>query len=209
MIRFEKAPGQWGEWIVIPTGGGGGGRDDKLTDLQKQLVEVGNLVKGQAANSGKVIGTDGTTLQWVTGGGGGSNTVLSGSGVPSAGLGSDGDFYIDTATFNIYGPKTSGAWGSAVSLIGPGVPAGGSTNQVLAKVSATNYDTAWVNAPSSLTVQDEGSTLTSAATSLNFTGAGVTATNSGGAVTVAISGGGGGGSTSPKALLDTWMIGAM
>jgi len=45
MIRFEKAPGQWGEWIVIPTGGGGGGRDDKLFDLQKQLVEVGSLVK--------------------------------------------------------------------------------------------------------------------------------------------------------------------
>jgi hypothetical protein len=60
-----------------------------------------------------------------------------------------------------------------------------------------------------LAVQDEGTTLTSAATSLNFTGAGVTATNTGGAVTIDIPGGGGGGSTSPKALLDTWMIGAM
>ena len=44
---------------------------------------------------------------------------------------------------------------------------------------------------SSITVKDEGSTLTTAATSLDFTGAGVTATTVGGAVTVTISGGGG------------------
>lgn len=69
MIRFEKAPGQWGEWIVIPTGGGGGGRDDKLFDLQKQLSEVGNLVKAQGSNANKVIGTDGTNLLWTTAGG--------------------------------------------------------------------------------------------------------------------------------------------
>jgi hypothetical protein len=68
MIRFEKAPGQWGEWIVIPTGGGGG-RDDKLFDLQKQLSEVGNLVKTQDSNANKVIGTDGTNLLWTTAGG--------------------------------------------------------------------------------------------------------------------------------------------
>ena len=44
-------------------------------------------------------------------------------------------------------------------------------------------------------VQDEGSTLTSALTSMNFTGSGVTVTNSGSAVTVAVTGGGGGAST--------------
>lgn len=46
-----------------------------------------------------------------------------------------------------------------------------------------------------LAVSDEGTSLTTAATSLNFTGAGVTATASGGAVTVDIPGGGGGGGT--------------
>jgi len=47
----------------------------------------------------------------------------------------------------------------------------------------------------SITVQDEGSTLTSALTAINFTGAGVTATNTGGNVTVNIpnTGGGSGG----------------
>lgn len=45
-------------------------------------------------------------------------TVLNGSGAPSSGLGVDGDFYIDTTAIAIYGPKTSGAWGSPTSLIG-------------------------------------------------------------------------------------------
>ena len=31
----------------------------------------------------------------------------------------DGDFYIDTTAWDIYGPKTSGAWGSGTSIIGP------------------------------------------------------------------------------------------
>lgn len=71
MIRWEKSPGQFGEWIVLPTGGGGG-RDDKLFDLQNQLVSLGNLVKTQGTNANKVIGTDGTNLVWSEGGGGGT-----------------------------------------------------------------------------------------------------------------------------------------
>ncbi len=46
-------------------------------------------------------------------------TVLNGSGAPSGGTGVDGDFYINTAANEIYGPKASGAWGSATSLVGP------------------------------------------------------------------------------------------
>jgi hypothetical protein len=53
-------------------------------------------------------------------------TVRNGVGAPSNGLGVDGDFYIDTQADTIYGPKTSGAWGSPTSLVGPpgdqGVP---------------------------------------------------------------------------------------
>jgi hypothetical protein len=45
-------------------------------------------------------------------------TILSGSRVTSAGLGTDGDFYIDTDAWEIYGPKTSGAWGAGTSLVG-------------------------------------------------------------------------------------------
>ena len=46
---------------------------------------------------------------------------------------------------------------------------------------------------SSLTVQDEGSALSTAATTLNFVGAGVTATGTGATKTITIAGGGGGG----------------
>lgn len=46
-------------------------------------------------------------------------TVLSGPGAPSSGLGANGDFYIDTTDWDIYGPKTVGAWGSGTSLVGP------------------------------------------------------------------------------------------
>lgn len=46
------------------------------------------------------------------------NTVLSGSGEPSVYLGINGDFYINTDTSELYGPKTSGGgWGSPISLV--------------------------------------------------------------------------------------------
>ncbi len=46
-------------------------------------------------------------------------TILNGIITPTAGIGKDSDFYINTATSLLYGPKTSGAWGSGLSLIGP------------------------------------------------------------------------------------------
>lgn len=45
-------------------------------------------------------------------------TVLSGD-VPPTTEGADGDFYVDTVAWEIYGPKTAGSWGAGVSLIGP------------------------------------------------------------------------------------------
>jgi hypothetical protein len=51
-------------------------------------------------------------------------TILNGSGAPSAGVGSDGDFYIDTSADTIYGPKAGGTWGGSISLVGPQGPQG-------------------------------------------------------------------------------------
>jgi hypothetical protein len=48
-------------------------------------------------------------------------TVLNGVGAPPDSSGTPGDFYVDTATDQIYGPKSSaasGAWGSGVALKG-------------------------------------------------------------------------------------------
>jgi hypothetical protein len=83
----------------------------------------------------------------------------------------------------------------------------GTNGFVLTADSSAASGVAWA-AGSALAIQDEGTTLTSAASSINFTGAGVTATAAGSAVTVTIPGGGAS-SQRPKALLDTWMIGAM
>lgn len=64
-----------------------------------------------------------TNADWVAIGtgapGSDGRSILNGSGAPGPGTGLDGDFYIDTDVWDIYGPKTAGAWGSPTSLIGP------------------------------------------------------------------------------------------
>lgn len=83
-------------------------------------------------------------------------TLRSGAGAPAAGLGVDGDFYIDTTAWEIYGPKAGGAWGAGTPIIGTdgvdgtdgvGVPAGGLLGQLLAKASGADFDTEWIDAP--------------------------------------------------------------
>ncbi len=84
-------------------------------------------------------------------------TVRSGAGAPSSVLGVDGDFYVDTSTQMIYGPKEAGAWGSGTSLAGTdgadGIPR---------------------------TIQDEGVDLTQRL-KVNFVGPGVTCADNPGA----------------------------
>jgi hypothetical protein len=46
-------------------------------------------------------------------------SVLYGDGSPDATVGANGDFYIDTEVFEIYGPKASAAWPVGVPLVGP------------------------------------------------------------------------------------------
>lgn len=99
---------------------------DKFTDwasnkdtairLNKMMDEAEvNLLAG--SNVTIVRGLDGITINAATSGGS-TNTILNGSGAPGSGLGNNGDFYIDTAANTIYGPKTSGAWGSPTSIVG-------------------------------------------------------------------------------------------
>lgn len=45
------------------------------------------------------------------------NTILNGSGGPNLYLGELGDFYIDTDTQEMYGPKTESGWGIPVDLV--------------------------------------------------------------------------------------------
>lgn len=53
-----------------------------------------------------------------------TNTILNGSISPSSGTGNDGDFYIETNNYLIYGPKFSGTWQPGISIIGPTGPTG-------------------------------------------------------------------------------------
>lgn len=64
-------------------------------------------------------------------------SLLNGATAPGVMDGTEGDFWIDTSTYDIYGPKAGMDWGTPTSLIGPtgpqgdGVPIGGLANQVL------------------------------------------------------------------------------
>ena len=56
--------------------------------------------------------------------GGDGKTIINGTVAPEASQGMDGDFYLNTATSQLFGPKAAGAWPVAVSLVGPTGPVG-------------------------------------------------------------------------------------
>jgi len=82
---------------------------------------------GPTGNTGAAGPTGPQGLQGPAGAAGaaGANgkTVLSGTVDPTT-EGVDGDFYINTTSNTIFGPKATGAWPTGVSLVGPQGPAG-------------------------------------------------------------------------------------
>lgn len=121
------------------------------TNVESVLAEVYTLIQAASSASG---------TSWFTG-----------SSAPSSALGELGDFYLQTdGTF--YEKTGASAWSARGNLQGPqgpagtdgddgatgpqgpageGVPLGGTTDQVLAKASGTDYDTSWV-LPDTVTV---------------------------------------------------------
>jgi uncharacterized protein (TIGR02145 family) len=67
---------------------------------------VGATGPAGAAGTNGINGTNGTA-------------VLNGNTNPVAGTGVNGDFYINTATNTLFGPKANGTWQAGVSLVGP------------------------------------------------------------------------------------------
>jgi len=51
-------------------------------------------------------------------------TILNDTINPQSAIGNDGDFFINTSTSTLFGPKSAGAWPQGISLIGPQGPAG-------------------------------------------------------------------------------------
>jgi hypothetical protein len=95
--------------------------------------EVGGAASGSAASAVTFTPTGGITEGNVQAAVAGvdarltsveSSGLLSGAGAPGAGLGANGQLYIDTAANLLYGPKTAGAWGTGTALVGPVGPAG-------------------------------------------------------------------------------------
>jgi hypothetical protein len=80
-----------------------------------------------------------------------SGALRSGIGEPAADLGKPGDFYVNTSSYTIYGPRGTGGspWGSPQSLIGPQGDTGPAGGNITA-ASQLPYD----NLASGLTATD-------------------------------------------------------
>jgi len=109
---------------------------NKLSGSWAQVFSMATGPQGPQGTSG-TNGTNGTN----------GNTVSFGTTNPSnSANGNNGDFYINTTTWYVFGPKASGVWPTGSSLVGPdgaGVVAGGTTGQVLKKIDGTDYNTTW------------------------------------------------------------------
>ena len=44
--------------------------------------------------------------------------IYSSNGAPDASLGEEGDYYLDKSSYDLYGPKTAGGWGSPINIKG-------------------------------------------------------------------------------------------
>ena len=109
----------------------------------------------QSGDASKVLAVknDESGAEWIEPPEGGGRTILSGTVDPTT-EGVDGDFYINTATTTLFGPKNV-TWPTGVSLVGPagadgaGIPAisEGDSGKVLA-VKSDESGAEWVTAPS-------------------------------------------------------------
>ncbi len=108
-IYGPKAAGAWpAEGVSLVGKDGQDGSDGQNGIDGKDGIDGQNGVDGKDGSDGQdgVDGEDG-------------NTILSGSGAPDDGVGMDGDFYLDTTSIVLYGPKAGGEWPTeGTSLLG-------------------------------------------------------------------------------------------
>jgi hypothetical protein len=166
---------------------------EKDSTVVVQSKDITVVTQGQQGPTGATGSTGATGATGPTGPAGATgaagadgNTVLYGAVAPTT-EGVDGNFYIDTATNFIYGPKAAGTWPAGTSLVGP-TGATGSTGATGATGPtgpagptvypaagiAVSTGTAWsssLTAPASAIV---GISDSQALTNKDFTGAGNT-----------------------------------
>ncbi len=148
-------------WQLVAQGGSGGGGgfgvwrgswssltayviDDVVEDAGSSYIAISNNTNQQPPNAlywnlVAAAGTDGLD----------GSTWYEGTGAPAGGLGFNGDFYLNDANGDVY-TKAGGTWSVVANIKGPqgnpgvGIATGGTTGQVLAKASNTDFDTTWV-----------------------------------------------------------------
>jgi hypothetical protein len=170
-----------------------------------------------ASSSGDSVTVD-VTAGGVTSVTGISPVVSSGGATPAISLASGyGDtqnpYASKTANFVLAAPNGSAGAPTFRAIVAADIPTlnqntTGTASNVTGTVAVANGGTGQTSYTNGqlLIGNSTGNTLDKATLTA---GGGITITNGAGSITIAATGGGGGGSTSPKALLDTWMIGAM
>lgn len=117
--RIVGGGGTGGSLAQIGSASGGGGGaysesvDFPVTSGELAVLYIAPQKLGPLPSGTDLDGLDGDNSQFGPTAPAGS-TVLSGSGAPGGGTGSDGNYYYDYTNSNFYGPKTAGAWGSPV-----------------------------------------------------------------------------------------------
>lgn len=141
------------KWVEFVAPAGADGDDGKNVEMRNSGTVIQWRLVGDATWTDLVTVAD---LKGAKGdpGNTGANgkSVLTTTGAPANGFGTDGDFANDADAQVMYGPKAGGTWPAGKSYKGApgtpgsngaGVPVGGATGQVLTKRSATDLDTEW------------------------------------------------------------------
>jgi hypothetical protein len=131
---------------ITAAANGSGGSAPTISDTAPGSPAAGALWWDSTIGQLRIYYNDGDTSQWVdavntqgiagTNGTNGTNgvdgrTVLSGTVNPTT-QGANGDFYINTSTSFIFGPKAAGTWPTGVSLKGADGVSGISTGKAIA-----------------------------------------------------------------------------
>ena len=120
---------------------------DGNVTLENGYLDLSPTGKGVIFPDGTVQTTKATGVPGPPGAAGTNGvdgkTLLSGTSDPAAGTGANGDFYINTASNKIFGPKAGGIWPAGVSLVGATGPAGANYTSPKAPVLATGQQTTY------------------------------------------------------------------
>jgi len=126
--NINNTPQRVEEWII-----------DANAGSPMELANIHVIPVSDALPGLPVIGPQGPAGPTGTQGpqGPAGQTVLNGTSDPGAGTGSDGDFYINTTTNTIFGPKAAGAWPAGVRIDAEAAAAAADASRIAAEAAWT------------------------------------------------------------------------